>query len=57
MADHLTPRAFSPAMAAACLAQQTARAGIETWVCRHEARLRREVEAKNGRLPRHCGAG
>lgn len=35
----------------------TARAGIETWVCRHEDRLRREVAAKNARRPRHCGVG
>ena len=35
----------------------TARAGIETWVCRHEDRLRREVAEKNARRPRHCGVG
>jgi hypothetical protein len=51
------PRTFSPAMAAACLAQQAARSGIETWVCRHEDRLRREVAVSNGRRPRHCGVG
>lgn len=38
-----------------CQSRETGIAGIEAWACRHEARLRAEVDAMP--KPRHLGVG
>ncbi|KGK59556.1 hypothetical protein NC00_01130 [Xanthomonas cannabis pv. phaseoli] len=40
-----------------CTTFASGQAGAEMWVCRHEARLRREIAEINAARPKHLGAG
>ena len=40
-----------------CTSFEAGQAGAQMWVCRHEARLRRELAEIAARQPKHLGAG